>query len=453
MSEQSYASVPPQNLDAEESVLGSMLLSPRAVDAVAEVLRSADFYRASHGRIFDTALALNMRNEPVDAITLSDELEKLGLLEEIGGRVRINELAALVPASSNAAHYARIVREMSIARSLVRAGQEMARLGFEREGRDGPGMLDAAETIVYDLTQDRTESRFVSLADTVGPAFQKVTDAYERGEEITGVPSGLRPLDEVTSGFQPGNLVVLAARPSMGKSGLALGILANIAIRLNAPVALFTLEMSQSEVTQRLMSQEGLVESNLLRNGKLNAEQWRRLTGVSDRLVKAPLYIDDAGLITMTEIRSKARRLKMQKPDLQLVCIDYLQLMTSGVSQENRNQEISAISRSLKVLAGELGVPVLALSQLSRGVETRHDKRPVLSDLRDSGAIEQDADVVIFIYRDEYYNPEDTDQVGIAELNIAKHRNGPTNTVKVAFMKRFARFGELAPTGMGGSPP
>lgn len=449
MSEPALANVPPQNLDAEESVLGACMLSARAIDVAAEIIRPADFYRGSHGRIFETVLGMHATGEPVDAITLTDELDRRGALDDVGGRVRVNELAALVPATSNVGHYARIVRELAVARELIRAGQELSRLGFERDGLNAAGLVESAERIVFEVSQARAVSTFVTLSETVGPAFTRIEEAYERGEEITGVPSGIRLLDENTSGFQPGNLIVIAARPSMGKSALALGICSHVVLNLGQPAALFTLEMSRSEVTQRLMSMEGLIESQVLRNGRLNKEQWSRLARVSERLAKAPLHIDDAGLITIGEIRSKARRLKMQHPDLRMVVVDYLQLMTSGVGAENRNQEISAISRSLKILAGELQVPVVALSQLSRAPETRHDKRPVLPDLRDSGAVEQDADVVIFVYRDEYYNPEDTDQHGLAELNIAKQRNGPTNTVKVSFVKRYARFGDLVLPGTG----
>src|ERR671923_294016 len=275
-------------------------------------------------------------------------------------------------------------------------------------------------------------------------SFERITALYEAGAELTGIPSGYRDLDRLTSGFQPGNLVIVAARPSMGKSALGLGMAANLAVRCETPVALFTLEMSKAEVTQRLMCSEAKVESQRLRTGKLAPEDWPRLTAACDKLAKAPIYVDDTGSITMMEIRSKARRLKSKEPRLGLIVVDYLQLMTSGSTAENRVQEVSQISRNLKVLARDLDVPVLALSQLSRAVEQRHDKRPILSDLRESGSIEQDADLVMFVYRDEYYN-EETDQQGLAEVILAKHRNGPTDTVKLSFLKRYAKFADLAP--------
>ncbi len=438
------APVPPQNLDAEESVLGAMMLSPGAIGAVSEVLSASDFYRGSHATIYRAALDLYAKGEPVDAITLVDELERRGELEEIGGRVRINELAALVPATSNAGHYARIVREMATLRGLVRAGQEIARLGFEREGKAAEELVDKAEQVVFDLSQERAVGEFTHIEDLLKDSFERITALYEAGADVTGLASGYKELDKLTSGFQPGNLIVVAARPSMGKSAFGLCVAANLAVRQNVPVALFTLEMSKMEVTQRLMCSEAKVESQRLRTGKLAQEDWPRLTGACDRLAKAPVYVDDTGSITLMEIRSKARRLKMREPNLGLIIVDYLQLMTSGVSAENRVQEVSQISRSLKVLARDLDVPIIAISQLSRAVEQRHDKRPILSDLRESGSIEQDADLVVFIYRDEYYNGEESDQQGLAEVHLAKHRNGPTDMVKLSFLRRFAKFADLA---------
>jgi replicative DNA helicase len=438
------APVPPQNLDAEESVLGAMMLSPGAIGAVSEALSATDFYRESHAKIYRAALTLYGRGEPVDAITLVDELERRGELEGVGGKVRIHELAALVPAAANAGHYARIVREMSTLRGLIRAGSEIARLGMDREGDEATELVDRAEQIIFDLSQSRVTGDFSHIEELLKESFERITALYESGTDITGVASGFRDIDKLTSGFQPGNLVILAARPSMGKSGLALCVAANLAVRHEVPVALFTLEMSKSEVTQRLMCSEAKVESQRLRSGNLAPDDWPRLTAACDRLAKAPVYVDDTGSITMMEIRSKARRLKMREPALGLIIVDYVQLMTSGSNAENRVQEVSQISRSLKVLARDLDVPVLALSQLSRAVEQRHDKRPILSDLRESGSLEQDADLVFFIYRDEYYNPDTTDQQGLAEVHLAKHRNGPTDVVKLSFLKRFAKFADLA---------
>jgi len=437
------APVPPQNLEAEESVLGAMMLSPGAIGAVSEVLDAGDFYRESHAKIYRSALALYAKGEPVDAITLVDQLEERGELDDVGGRPRVHELAALVPATANAAHYARIVHEMGTLRGLIRVGQEIARLGWERPG-ETTDLLDQAEQVLFDLSQGRVQSEFSHIEELLKESFERITALYEAGVDVTGVPSGFRELDKLTSGFQPGNLIIVAARPSMGKSALGLCTATNIAVRHNIPVALFTLEMSKSEVTQRLMCSEGKVESQRLRTGKLAQDDWSRLTAACDKLMKAPIYVDDAGSTTMMDIRSKSRRLKTQQDNLGLIVVDYLQLMTSGKDMENRVQEVSQISRQLKVLARDLDVPILALSQLSRAVEQRHDKRPILSDLRESGSIEQDADLVIFIYRDEYYNPDETDQQGLAEVHIAKHRNGPTDTVKLSFLKRYAKFADLA---------
>jgi replicative DNA helicase len=436
------APVPPQNLDAEESVLGAMMLSPGAIGAVSEILDAADFYRDSHSKIYRAALALYARGEPVDAITLVDELEQRGELEDVGGRSRVHELAALVPASANAGHYARIVREMATLRGLINAGSEVSRLGWERPG-DAPDLVDRAEQIVFELSQSRVSTEFSHIEALLKESFERITQLYEAGEEITGVPSGFRDIDRLTSGFQPGNLIIVAARPSMGKSALGLCMAANIAIRHQLPVALFTLEMSKAEVTQRLMCSEAKVESQRLRSGKLAPDDWPRLTAACDKLAKAPIYVDDTGSITMMEIRSKARRLKSKEPTLGLIVVDYLQLMTSGSNVESRVQEVSQISRNLKVLARDLEVPILAMSQLSRAVEQRHDKRPILSDLRESGSIEQDADLVAFIYRDEYYNEDSPDQ-GLAEVILAKHRNGPTGSEKLSFLKRYAKFADLA---------
>jgi replicative DNA helicase len=434
--------VPPQNLDAEESVLGAMMLSPGAIGAVTEELDAGDFYRESHAKIYRAALALFARGEPVDAITVADELEERSELDAAGGRLRIHELARLVPTTANAAHYARIVREMAVLRGLIHAGGEVARLGWERPG-DASDLLDRAEKIVFDLSQEQVSSEFSHIEELLKEGFEKITQLYEAGEEITGVASGYRDLDRLTSGFQPGNLIIVAARPSMGKSALALCMAANLAVRRQVPIALFTLEMSKSEVTQRLMCSEAKVESQRLRSGKLATDDWPRLTAACDKLAKAPIYVDDTGSMTIMGIRAKARRLKSKEPNLGLIVVDYLQLMSSDSNYENRVQEVSQISRQLKILARELDLPIIAMSQLSRAVEQRHDKRPILSDLRESGSLEQDSDLVMFIYRDEYYNDESPDQ-GLAELLLAKHRNGPTGSIKLSFLQRYAKFADLA---------
>jgi replicative DNA helicase len=388
------APVPPQNLEAEESVLGAMMLSPGAIGAVSEILDAKDFYRESHAKIYRAALALYAKGEPVDAITLTDELEERSELEDVGGRVRLHELAALVPATANASHYARIVRETATLRGLIRAGGEISRLGWERPGEAGD-LVDRAEQVIFDLSQQRVTGEFTHIDQLLKESFERITSLYEAGADVTGTASGYRDLDRLTSGFQPGNLIIIAARPSMGKSALALCMAANIAVRQNIPVGLFTLEMSKTEVTQRLMCSEAKVESQRLRTGKLAPDDWPRLTAACDKLAKAPIYVDDTGSINMMEIRSKARRLKSRHADLGLIVVDYLQLMSSAGSAENRVQEVSQISRSLKILARDLDVPIVALSQLSRAVEQRTDKRPILSDLRESGCLAGDTRVYL----------------------------------------------------------
>jgi replicative DNA helicase len=421
-----------------------MMISPGAIGAVSEIVDASDFYRESHAKIYRCALALYAKGEPVDAITLTDELEERGELDAVGGRVRLHELAALVPATANAAHYARIVHETATLRGLIHAGGEIARLGWERPGETAD-LVDQAEQILYDLSQQRVTGEWSEIESLLKESFERITTLYESGVDLTGTPSGFRDLDRLTSGFQPGNLIIVAARPSMGKSALALCIAANMGVRHNVPVGLFTLEMSKSEVTQRLMCSEAKVESQRLRNGKLQQDDWPRLTAACDKLAKAPIYVDDTGLLNMMEVRSKARRLKARHPNLGLIIVDYLQLLTPSHRRDSdgRVQEVSEMSRSLKILARDLDVPILALSQLSRAVEQRTDKRPILSDLRESGSIEQDADLVAFVYRDEYYN-EDSDQQGLAEVILAKHRNGPTDSVKLSFLKRYAKFSDLA---------
>jgi len=437
-------SAPPQNPEAEDWVLGAILISTSAMASVLEVLQPSDFYKQSNGTIFKAAVDLYARGEPVDALTLADHLDKTGELDAVGGRVRFHELAAIVPATANVAHWARIVREMATLRQLIETGQRISRLGWERNG-EAPALVDEAEQLVFELSQKRVTTEFSHVEELLKESFERITALYEAGVEVTGTPSGYRDLDRLTSGFQPGNLIIVAARPSMGKSALALCMAANMAVRQNIPVGLFTLEMSKSEVTQRLMCSEAKVESQRLRNGKLAPEDWPRLTKACDKLAKAPIYVDDTGLLNMMEIRSKARRLKSRHPNLGLIIVDYLQLLTPLHRRESdgRVQEVSEMSRNLKILARDLDVPILALSQLSRAVEQRTDKRPILSDLRESGSIEQDSDLVVFIYRDDYYN-EESDQQGLAEVILAKHRNGPTDHIRLSFLKRYAKFTDLA---------
>ena len=436
--------VPPQNLEAEESVLGAMMISPGAIAAVSEVLDAGDFYRESHAKIYRAALQLFNKSEPVDAITLTNELEQRGELEAIGGRVRLHELARLVPATANARHYAEIVRENATLRGLIRAGGEIAQLGWEREG-EPTELVARAEQLVYELGESRTQGELVLFKDTLVETFQRISHLYESGAEVTGLASGFKDLDRITAGFQPANLVIIAARPSMGKSAFALEIANHVAVDQQMPCAFFSLEMSRQEVAQRLICSRGKVDAHHIRTGKLAKDDWPRLAQACGQLESAPLYVDDTPALSLLELRARAQTLKRREPNLGLVVVDYLQLMTTGRSEESRLQEVSSISRGLKEIAKDLDLPVVALSQLNRSPEQRHDKRPMLSDLRESGSIEQDADLVMFLYREEYYDRDDADDTkkGIAEVIIAKHRNGPIGSFNVAFISRYAKFASL----------
>lgn len=436
--------IPPQNLEAEESVLGAMLLSGVAVSTVAEVLTPGDFYRPTHGTIFRAILELDAAGEPVDAITLSDFLDERGELAEVGGQSRIAELAALVPSTSNVEHYARIVRDMAMLRKIVEAGQRIVAMGYERPG-ETTELVDRAEQMLFDISQRRISSDFSDIRDLLASNFELVTRLQETGQTVVGASSGFPELDKMTTGFYPGNLIIVAARPSMGKSAFALCVAAHLGLQ-DIPVALFTLEMSEQEVTQRLVSAEGKIDSQRLRTGQLTPEDWERFTETSGRLANIPLSVDDSGSTSIMEMRSKARRLKAKNPKLGMIIVDYVQLMIPDGNAENRVQEVSQISRGLKVLARDLRIPIIAMSQLSRQVEGRHDKRPLLSDLRESGSLEQDADLVIFIYRDDYYNKEESDQQGVAEIILGKQRNGPIGTIRLSFIRRYAKFANLAAT-------
>jgi replicative DNA helicase len=436
--------LPPQDLDAEESVLGACLLSPTALAVVSEVVRSDDFYRPSHALIYRTMLEMYGEGETVDQITVTNALATRGVLDEVGGKAVVHTLAAAVPAVSNARHYGEIVRDAATCRALIGAGNEIARLGYERIG-EPQELVDRAEQVVFGIADQRIKSDFQPITPLLRQSFERITQLYESGSDVTGIASGYRDLDRITAGFQPQNLVILAARPGMGKTSLALNMAANVAIAGGKPVAIFSIEMSRDEVTQRLMCAEGKVDSSRLRTGRLAAEDWTRLTTACDRLSKAPIYVDDTAGISPIEIKAKTRRLKSRHPDLALVIVDYLQLIGGVGKFDNRVQEISHISRALKLIGRDLDVPVLACSQLSRAVEQRGqgDKRPQLSDLRESGSIEQDADLVMFVYRDEYYHA-DTEDKGVAEIIVAKHRNGPLDTVKLAYQGRYTRFANLA---------
>jgi replicative DNA helicase len=437
------ANVPPQDIDAEESVLGAMLVSQNAIAIVSELLQPDDFYRRSHATIYRTILEMYGKGEVVDTITLTSALDHRGVLDDVGGKPVVHTLAATVPAAANARHYAQIVRDTATYRGLIRAGTDIAALGYEHVG-EPPELVDRAEQIVFSIADQRISGDFERIDGLLKQSFERLDEIQNSDHDITGAPSGFRALDELTAGFQKSNLVVLAARPGMGKTSLALNIATHLAVREQIPVAIFSLEMSREEVTTRLMCTEGRVDSKRLRVGKLSKADWNNLTNASTRLYNAPIYVDDSAGVSPIEIKAKARRLKARLDGhLGLIVVDYLQLMGGQTRVENRVQEISQISRALKLIARDLDAPVLAISQLSRAVEQRTDKRPVLSDLRESGSIEQDADLVMFVYRDDYYD-DSSDDKGTAELILAKHRNGPIDKIRLAYIGRYTKFDNLA---------
>ena len=432
--------VPPHNLDAEESLLGSMLLSQDAIAIAMEQCTRSDFYKPSHALIFDAISALFARGEPADAVSVAEELRRQGVLEEIGGAAILGSLQSNTPAISSATRYARIVEENSLLRRLIGAANEIAEIGYGLPD-DVTAAIDQAESMVYEVAERRSSDSVVLLNHLLGRTFDELERLYERGESITGVPTGYRDVDEQLSGLQPSNLVVVGARPSMGKTAFALGLASHAAMQ-GTPVLFFSLEMGHLEIAQRVLCAEARVDATRLRNGRLLDSDWGKISSAIGRIGTAKLYVDDNPNVTVMDIRAKARRMRSRE-GLGLVVVDYLQLMRSPSGAENRQVEISEISRGLKILARELRIPVVALSQLSRALETRSDKRPVLADLRESGAIEQDADVVMFIYRDEVHNP-DSQAKGTAEINIAKHRNGPIGNATLAFVSTYARFANIA---------
>jgi replicative DNA helicase len=434
--------VPPYNLPAEESVIGAMLLSRDAIAAAVETCGSADFYKPAHGHVFEAIVSLYGQGEPADPVTVADELRRAGLLEAAGGITALLSLQASTPATANAGRYARIVEEHALLRRLIAVANEIAELGYSMP-EDIASTIDRAESMVFEVAERRVTDSLMPLKELLSDSLDRLERLYERGESITGVPTGYTDLDERLSGLQPSSLVIIGARPSMGKTAMALGIAANAAMDGHVPVLFFSLEMSHSEVTQRLLCSEARVDATRVRNGRLHESDWPKISKAIGRLGEAELFIDDNPNVTVMEIRAKARRLKSRVGGLGLIIVDYLQLMSGRNSAENRQVEVSEISRGLKILARELEVPVVALSQLSRNLETRADKRPVLADLRESGSIEQDADVVMFIYRDEIYNSESADR-GTAEIIISKHRNGPTGTSQLAFLDHCTRFANMA---------
>jgi replicative DNA helicase len=436
-----YERVPPHNVEAEESVLGSMLLSKDAIAEVLELLREDDFYRPAHRTVFRTVLELYGHGDAVDAVTVQEELRRSGALADIGGAPFLHTLVASVPTAANAGYYARIVKEAGVLRRLIDVGTQIVQLGFETP-QDTERAVDIAESLVYQVAQGRVTEDYHSLRDVLTGTLEAIERLHEDHREITGVPTGFPDLDRLTSGLQPANLVIVAARPAVGKSTLGLDVARHAAVKGGVPTVVFSLEMSRTELVQRLMCAECTVDMQRLRTGRMEESDWTRLTRSLGKLADAPLFIDDSPGTTMMEIRAKCRRLK-QRHGLGLVVVDYLQLMQPSKRFENRQQEVSEISRSLKLLAKELDVPVIAISQLSRQTEARSDRRPMLSDLRESGALEQDSDVVLFIYRDELYDPE-SPRKGEADLILAKHRNGPTDTVTVTFQGQYSRFAPMA---------
>jgi replicative DNA helicase len=436
-----FERTPPQDVIAEQSVLGGMLLSKDAISEVVEILRERDFYRPAHELIYDAIIDLYSRGEPADPVTVSAELTKRGDLTRAGGAPYLHTLISSVPTAANASYYAKIIRERAIMRRLVEAGTKIVQLGYTVEG-EVDDAVNAAQAEVHAVTERRAAEDYIQLSELLPAAFDEI-EKISSGVMGEGVKSGFKDLDALTHGFHPGNMIVLAARPAVGKSTLGLDIARYASIHKGDTSVIFSLEMSRSEITMRMLSAEARVPLNNIRAGSLTDEEWARMARRMGEISEAPMFIDDSPNLSLMEIRAKARRLK-QRHNLKLIVIDYLQLMTSGKRVENRQQEVSEFSRQLKLLAKELNVPVIAISQLNRSPEQRSDKKPMLSDLRESGSIEQDADVVILLHRDDLYDQQN--RSGEADLIVAKHRNGPTRTITVSAQLHFARFTDMAPS-------
>ena len=438
--------IPPQNLEAEQSVLGGILLDNQGLNAVLEVITGRDFYSEAHRRIFEAMINLSDRGEPVDLITLSSILKDRTQLDKAGGAAYIAGLVDNVPSAANIVHYAKIVKEKAILRGLINTATEILGKTYA-PGADVDTVLDEAEQAIFEISEKKIRPAFFPIKDIVKDSFRTIEDLYARKELITGVPTGFEKVDDLTSGLQDSDLIIIAGRPSMGKTAFALNIAEFVGIHRGLPVCLFSLEMAKEQIAMRMLAATAKVDSQRIRKGFLGETDWPKLTTAAGILSEAPIFIDDTAAITVLEMKAKARRLKAEH-GLGLVIIDYLQLMRSSAAKDSREQEISEISRSLKALAKELSVPVIALSQLNRKVEDRTNRRPQMADLRESGAIEQDADVIAFIYRDEVYNKaEDNPEKGMAEVIIAKQRNGPIGTVKLAFLEKFTSFENLARRG------
>lgn len=432
---------PPHSIEAEQAVLGAVFLEPEALITASEILVPEDFYRPAHERIFRVMLDLHERGQPVDLVTVTAELQDRKLLEEIGGVSYLSDLANAVPTAANVEYYSRVIEEKSLLRRLIKTATEIVAEGYASE-EEVETILDNAEKRVLEVANRKNAGDFVSIKDILVETYDNIEILHNRKDEITGIPTGFIEFDRMTAGLQRNDFIIVAARPSVGKTAFALNISQNVATKTNENVAIFSLEMGAQQLVMRMLCAEGNIDSQRLRTGRLTPEDWEKLTMAMGSLANAGIYIDDTPGIRVSEIRAKCRRLKQEK-GLGLVVIDYLQLIQgSGKSGENRQQEVSEISRSLKALARELEVPVIALSQLSRNVEQRQDKRPIMSDIRESGSIEQDADIVAFLYRDDYYN-KDSDKKNIIEIIIAKQRNGPTGTVELAFIKEFNKFVNL----------
>ena len=445
--------VPPHSVEAEQSVLGGLLLDNLAWDRAAELLNESDFYRYEHRLIFGAIAALVTASRPADVITVFEQLQSHGKAEDVGGLQYLNALAQSVPSAANMRRYAEIVRERAILRKLIAASDEIATAAFDREGRQVGQILDEAESKILKIGEEgnRNKQGFQAMDQLVVALMDRVNELAENGaEDVTGVRTGYYDLDSMTAGLQKGDLIVLAARPSMGKTAFALNIAENVAVKEELPVLVFSMEMGASQLALRLVGSMGRIDQQHLRTGRLKDDEWSRLPDAVEKLGKAQLFIDETPGLTAAELRARSRRMARQfGGTLGLIVIDYLQLMSgSSGSDENRATELGEISRGLKALAKELQCPVIALSQLNRSVESRNDKRPMMSDLRESGAIEQDADIIMFIYRDEYYNKE-TKEPGVAEIVIAKQRNGPVGTVKLAFLRPLTKFDNLAPGSAG----
>ncbi|NLE64419.1 MAG: replicative DNA helicase [Elusimicrobia bacterium] len=432
--------VPPQNLEAERAVLGAMLIDDEAIGIVIERLDASYFYDPVHQKIYQSIVGLYSSNKNVDLVTLTDHLRSEGGMDAVGGAAYLARIADQVPTSANVLHYADIVKEKGIKRRLIRTATDIASKSYDVQS-DVDELVDEAERLIFEIATSRQKQEAVPVKKIVKDTIDKIDLLYQRKDTVTGVPTGFYEFDKMTSGLQNSDLIIVAARPSMGKSALAASIAEHASIERGMGVAFFSLEMSKEQVVMRMLCSQARVDASKVRTGMLAAPDWPLLTRAADKLSKIKFFVDDTPAISPLELRAKARRLKASE-DIRLIVVDYLQLMRGSVRSENRQQEISEISRSLKALARELSVPIVALSQLSRAVESRTDRRPQLSDLRESGAIEQDADVVILLMREEYYEPK-PENLGIAELIVAKQRNGPTGTVKLRFFKEFVRFENL----------